>query len=106
MFRSPSEPSPFSSTRCPYDTHARCGRPYCPFAHQADNTVDVVEANDVLVLDSDQLSDGGRSSVATEIRQEIRQTTSDGHHPSVFPPSTAVSAQPQVQQQQRPKRVF
>ncbi|KAL3117414.1 hypothetical protein niasHT_000165 [Heterodera trifolii] len=72
MFRSPSEPSPFSSTRCPYDTQARCGRPYCLFAHQADDTVDVVEdtANDVLVLDSDHLSDGGRSSVGTEIRQE------------------------------------
>ncbi|KAL3116284.1 hypothetical protein niasHT_002367 [Heterodera trifolii] len=87
MFRSPSEPSPFSSIRCPYKTQARCGRPYCPFAHQADNTVDVVEANDVLVLDSDQLSDGGRSSVATEIRQE---------NPTGF--------SPQVQQQQRPKR--
>ncbi|KAL3117412.1 hypothetical protein niasHT_000163 [Heterodera trifolii] len=119
MFCSPSEPSPFSSTRCPYDTQARCGRPYCPFAHQADDTVAVVEdtANDVLVLDSDHLSDGGRSSVGTEIRQKnptdqfsgcymsnVSKTTSDGHHPSVFPPSTAVPAQPQVQQQQRPKR--
>ncbi|KAL3116285.1 hypothetical protein niasHT_002368 [Heterodera trifolii] len=43
MFRSPSDPNPFSSTRCPYVFQARCGRPYCPFAHQADDTVDVVE---------------------------------------------------------------
>ncbi|KAL3071920.1 hypothetical protein niasHT_039745 [Heterodera trifolii] len=120
MFRSPSEPSPFSSTRCPYDTQARCGRPYCPFAHRAE-TVDVVEgtANDVLVLDSDHLSDGGRSSVGTEIRQEnptehfsgcymgyvsttnpTTTTTNDGH-PPMFPTSAAIPQPPQMQQQQQ-----
>uniref|UniRef100_A0A183CJA2 C3H1-type domain-containing protein n=1 Tax=Globodera pallida TaxID=36090 RepID=A0A183CJA2_GLOPA len=34
MIRLPSEPSPFATVQCPFNTRANCRRPYCPFAHR------------------------------------------------------------------------
>uniref|UniRef100_A0A914I017 C3H1-type domain-containing protein n=1 Tax=Globodera rostochiensis TaxID=31243 RepID=A0A914I017_GLORO len=84
MIRSPSEPSPFATVRCPFDTQANCRRPYCPFAHQPDED-DVVEdsENDVVLLEDEELADDDDAqsssspppvttptTTTTEIRQE------------------------------------
>ncbi|KAI3407797.1 hypothetical protein GPALN_014135 [Globodera pallida] len=86
MIRSPSEPSPFATVRCPFDTQANCRRPYCPFAHRPDED-DVVEdsENDVVLLEDEELADDDDDA---ELAGDDDEAQSSSPPPLVTTPTT------------------